>query len=129
MGCRKCNLKSKMARNTGTITAIRLDGRTKARLKALGQARRRSEGWLLKEAIERYLAQEEDAERTRRETLERWERYENTGEHITNGAIKAWLESWGTEDDERCPSAATNLVAGSRVGPQSTPGVPAVQKS
>ncbi len=94
-----------MARNTETPTAIKLDGRTRARLKALGQAKQRSERWLLKEAIERYLEQEEDAERTKRETVERWERYEATGEYITNAAMKAWLESWGTENDERCPSA------------------------
>jgi predicted transcriptional regulator len=94
-----------MARNTGTTTPIKLDRRTRSRLKALGQARQRSEHWLLKEAIERYLEQEEDLERTKRETLERWERYEATGEHITNGAMKAWLKSWGGEDDDQCPTA------------------------
>jgi predicted transcriptional regulator len=94
-----------MARKTDTATAIKLDRRTLARLKALGQARQRSERWLLKEAVVRYLEQEEDAERTKRETLERWERFEATGEHLTNAAMKAWLESWGTNDDNRGPGA------------------------
>jgi predicted transcriptional regulator len=94
-----------MARSTSTATLIKLDRRSRARLKALGQAGQRSEDWLMKEAIERYLKQEEDLERTKRETLERWERYEATGEHITNGAIKAWLKNWGAEDDDQCQSA------------------------
>jgi predicted transcriptional regulator len=99
------NSMSKMAHSTGTSNPIKLDRRTRARLKALGQARQRSEDWLLKEAIARYLEEEEDLERIKRETLERWERYEATGEYITNGAMKAWLKSWGGEDDDQCPTA------------------------
>ncbi|MGO9059160.1 MAG: hypothetical protein ACLQU2_17495 [Candidatus Binataceae bacterium] len=43
-------------------------------------------------------------ERLKRETLERWERYEATGEHISHDAITAWLESWGTEEERQCPN-------------------------
>ena len=49
----------------------------------------------MKEAIERYLDQEESAEHLTSETLERWERYEATGEHISHDAITAWLETLG----------------------------------
>ena len=58
----------------------------------------------MKESSERYRDQEEQAERPKRETLERWERYEATGEHISHDAINAWLESWGTEEEGQCPN-------------------------
>jgi len=57
----------------------------------------------MKEAIERYLDREESSEQIKRETLERWERYETTGDHISDKAIEAWLESWGTEHEGRRP--------------------------
>lgn len=93
-----------MARKSPTTTGIKLDGRMRARLKALSRLKQRSQHWLMKEAIERYLEQEEDTERLKRETLERWERYEATGEHISDRAIRAWLEGWGTEEEVQCPS-------------------------
>ena len=74
-----------MACNTETPTAIKLDGRTRARLKALGQARRRFN-------------------HTKSDTLDRWERYKTTGEHIGGDAIKKWLERWGTENDDQSPA-------------------------
>ncbi|MGH7815033.1 MAG: CopG family ribbon-helix-helix protein [Candidatus Binataceae bacterium] len=94
-----------MARNGATTTGIKLDSRTRSRLKSLSRLKQRSQHWLMKEAIGRYLEQEEDSERVKRETLERWERYEATGDHVGNGAVKAWLESWGTEQEGQCPRA------------------------
>ncbi len=93
-----------MARHSATTTGIKLDNRTRTRLKALSRLKQRSQHWLMKEAIERYLDQEESAEQLKRETLERWERYEATGEHISHDAITSWLESWGTEEEGQCPS-------------------------
>ncbi|MGH7916869.1 MAG: CopG family ribbon-helix-helix protein [Candidatus Binataceae bacterium] len=94
-----------MARNRATTTGIKLDSRTRTRLKTLSRLKQRSQHWLMKEAIARYLEQEEGAERLKRETLERWERYEATGEHIRGDAINTWLESWGTEEEAQCPSS------------------------
>ncbi len=92
-----------MARNRVLTTAVKLDNRTRPRLRALSRLKQRSQHWLMKEAIDRYLDQEESAEQLRRETLERWELYEATGEHISNVAVKAWLESWGSEQERQCP--------------------------
>lgn len=94
-----------MNRNRVSTTGVKLDARTRARLKALGRLKQRSQHWLMKEAIDRYLDQEETAEQLKRETLERWERYEAAGEHISNAAMKAWLESWGAEQERQCPRA------------------------
>jgi len=92
-----------MARSVATTTGVKLDSRTRARLKALSRIRQRSQHWLMKEAIERYLDREESSEQMKRETLERWERYETTGDHISDKTIEAWLESWGTEHEGRRP--------------------------
>ncbi len=52
---------------------------------------------------DRHLDAEEAAESLKRETLERWERFEATGEHVTNEAVMAWLGSWGTDEEGQPP--------------------------
>ncbi len=88
-----------MARSANTTTGIKLDVRTRARLKALSRARDRSQHWLMKTAIESYLDREEEAERIKQDTLERWERYEMSGEQIDSTTIEAWLKTWGSKDE------------------------------
>jgi predicted transcriptional regulator len=83
--------------------AVKLDNATYERLKALGEARRRSPHWLMKEAIRQFLEREEEAEHIRRGTLERWARFEATGETVSNEVADAWLESWGTDSEGQCP--------------------------
>jgi len=83
--------------------AVKLDEKTYNRLKILGEARRRSPHWLMKEAIQQFLEREEEAERIRKDTLERWARYEATGEAVSHEKVEAWLETWGTEQEGKCP--------------------------
>lgn len=52
----------------------------------------RSQHWLMKEAIERYLSEEEENERIKRETVERWELYIETGEAISHSIVETWLK-------------------------------------
>ena len=40
----------------------------------------------------------------RQETLERWEAYEQTGESIDHDVMVEWLESWGDDKENSCPS-------------------------
>lgn len=65
-----------------TTTAPKLDTRTRARLKALSRVRQRPHNRFMKEAVQRYLDQEKTAELIKRETIERWQRYEDTAERI-----------------------------------------------
>ena len=37
-------------------------------------------------------------------TLERWEAYEQTGESIDHDVMVEWLESWGDDKENSCPS-------------------------
>ncbi len=75
-----------------TTLGIKLDLRTRDRLKALGRKKDRATHWLIKRAIEEYLAREELVGRERREDEKRWERYQATGEAIPNNQVVAWLD-------------------------------------
>jgi predicted transcriptional regulator len=83
--------------------AVKLDDETYKRLKALGEARKRTPHWLMKEAILQFLDREEEAEHIRQDTLKRWERYATTGKTVSHDAVDAWLETWGTEGEGKCP--------------------------
>lgn len=83
--------------------AVKLDTTTYDRLKALSKIRKRSPHWLMKEAIQQFLDREEEAEKIRQDTLERWKRYEATGETINHDVVDAWLETWGTDQEGTCP--------------------------
>jgi predicted transcriptional regulator len=75
-----------------TTLGIKLDVKTRDRLKALGRKKDRATHWLIKKAIEEYLAKEELVERERREDETRWERYQASGEAIPNDRVVAWLD-------------------------------------
>jgi len=71
--------------------AIKLDDETNNRLKALSQQRNRSAHWLMREALQRYLAEEERYEREKAEDLAEYEDYMLTGKAIDNETVTAWL--------------------------------------
>lgn len=47
----------------------------------------------MRKAIETYLDSEEIYEREKREDMERWERYQLTGEAIPHEKAAAWIEN------------------------------------
>ena len=55
----------------------------------------------MREAIREYLDKEELAEARNREADEAWEAYQRTGEFITNEAMTAWFDTWGTSKAPR----------------------------
>lgn len=84
--------------------AIKLAEDDRARLKQLAEIKKRSPHWLAKEAISQYLDREERAEHFRRETIDRWEEYRQTGATVSNEAVMEWLESWGSENEKKAPA-------------------------
>lgn len=86
-----------------TTVGVKLEPAIRKRLRALGKSKQRSTHWLMKEAIQRYLDEEEEQERAKQETLERWERYEATGKAVSNADVTGWLKSWGTEKEKPWP--------------------------
>jgi predicted transcriptional regulator len=71
--------------------AIKIDDDTKARVKRLADARQRTPHWLMREAITQYVEREEKREAFRQDTVQAWEAFRTTGQHVTAEAADAWL--------------------------------------
>jgi predicted transcriptional regulator len=84
-----------------TTVGVKLDDKTRTRLRALGDAKRRSTHWMVKEAVARYLDVEERYERERVEDLARWQSYVETGHAIPHETAMAWLDDLAAEADRR----------------------------
>ncbi|MGS2724887.1 CopG family ribbon-helix-helix protein [Porticoccus sp. GXU_MW_L64] len=85
------------------MLGVRLDENLEQRLTALAEKTHRSKSHHAKEALRRYIQQEEAKEQARQETLERWEAYQETGEVVSNDAMTQWLDSWGDPKESACP--------------------------
>ena len=83
--------------------SIKLKSEDRDRLKQLAEARKRTPHWLAKEAISQYLEREEAAERFRRESLDTWNEFLQTGESVSNEKVMDWLDSWGNDDEIEPP--------------------------
>ncbi len=86
---------------------IRIDNTTKARLKRLAAARRRTAHWLMREAIIQYGVREEQREAFRQDALAAWEHYRSTGLHLTGSEADAWLEQLEQGNDIEPPACHT----------------------
>lgn len=84
-------------------TSIKLDDDLKDRIQHLAKARQRSAHWLMREAIEQYVEQEERREAFREDALKAWEHYQATGLHATADEVGRWLNSWGKDDEGPAP--------------------------
>lgn len=71
--------------------AIKIDEDTKSRLKRLADARQRTPHWLMREAIAQYIEREEKREAFRQDTLDGWEAFRASGQHVTADQADAWL--------------------------------------
>lgn len=85
------------------MLGVRLDTDLEHRLTNLAKRTQRSKSHHAKEALKRYIEQEEAKEQANRETLERWEAYKENGETVSNEAMMDWLDSWGTDQEKPCP--------------------------
>ena len=87
-----------------TTVGIKLDDEMRDRLKALGELKHRSAHWIMREAIREYLDREEESERRNLQADEAWEEYRRSGKGVSDAAMTAWLDSWGTDKEGPCPS-------------------------
>jgi predicted transcriptional regulator len=89
--------------NTRSATlSIRLKPETKKRLAKLAKASGRSSNFLISDAVESYVA---DQERMLAEVRQA-DRQVKSGHYIKNEDMKAWLLSWGTEHELPVPKCA-----------------------
>ncbi|PIO98716.1 Transcriptional regulator, CopG family [uncultured Pleomorphomonas sp.] len=84
-------------------TSLKIGDGLKSRVQQLADRRRRSAHWIMLEAIEQYVQREEARESFRQEALASWEAYRETGRHLTGEEVRAWLNTWGTDDEKTVP--------------------------
>lgn len=86
-----------------TTLGVKVDEQLHERLRTMAELKDRSAHWIIKQAIEQYLVQEEALARDRREDRERWERYALTGDAVPNAAAIAWLDDLAAGRKAPCP--------------------------
>jgi predicted transcriptional regulator len=91
-------------RTGDTMLGVRLDEQLENRLSALAEKRQRSKSFLAKEALTRYIDDEERKQRENELAIARWNEYQETGETISNESMTEWLETWGTAQEKPCPA-------------------------
>ena len=74
-----------------STTSLKLDAKLKRRVRRLASARRRSPHWLMREAIQEYVAREEKREQFRQDALAAWDHYQTTGRYVSAEEADAWL--------------------------------------
>lgn len=100
LSAKKCYL---LSIRGGMSQGVKLDESTKQRLQSLAAQRDRSPHWLMKTAILDYLDREESYEREKREDMERWERFQLTGQAVNHSAVSDWLDHLASGNDAPCP--------------------------
>jgi len=91
-----------MANTRSATLSVRLKPGTKKRLAKLAQASGRSSNFLISDAVESYLA---DQERLLQE-IRQGDRQVKSGHFIKHEDMKAWLLSWGTDRELPPPKCA-----------------------
>lgn len=86
------------------MLGVRLDEKLEARLNALAKKMHRSKSYLAKEALTQYIELEEARYHEQQEAQARWERYQESGEVVSNDEMMEWLDSWGTDQEKPCPT-------------------------
>lgn len=85
------------------MLGVRLGEQLERRLNALAEKTQRSKSFLAKEALIRYIEEEERKQRENELAIARWEEYQETGKLVSNDAMMDWLDSWGTDQEKPCP--------------------------
>ena len=91
-----------MASTRTATLSIRLKSETKKRLARLAKASGRSSNFLIADAVEVYVS---DQERMLAEVRQA-DRQVKSGHYVKNEDMKAWLLSWGTEHELPVPKCA-----------------------
>lgn len=84
-------------------TSLKISDALKDRVHHLASQRRRTPHWIMLEAIQQYVEREEARESFKQEALASWEAYKETGRYLTGQEVRAWLNTWGTEDEQAAP--------------------------
>jgi predicted transcriptional regulator len=95
-------LLKRIAMAESKTTGIKIADDMKARIGALGDKMDRSAHWIMKTAIEKYVAEQERYWQERGEDEARWQSYQAKG-GIPHERMSAWLQAIGTPDEKEWP--------------------------
>lgn len=76
--------------------SVKLDATQRERLKAVAQATQRTPHYIMKEALNKYLDEEENQQRFIAAAKESLAAYKHTGQHITLDEFSAWAKELRT---------------------------------
>lgn len=84
-------------------TLLKLNDELKDKVQHLAELKNRTAHWIMCEAIRSYIDKEVSKENFKKEALESWENYQETKLHLTGNEVLDWLNSWGTENEQKAP--------------------------
>jgi len=85
-----------------STTSFRLDDDLQEKLETTANRTKRSKGWIINDALRRYIEQEELKERILAETQEALADIE--ADRVVSGEeVMKWLETWGTAVETKTP--------------------------
>lgn len=85
------------------MLGVRLDEQLESRLNALAKRTQRSKSFLAKQALTRFIEDEERQQRENQLTLTRWEEHQESGVVVSDDLVENWLNSWGSDQETSCP--------------------------
>lgn len=57
----------------------------------------------MRDAIEKDVEREDARESFKQEASAAWAAYQETGQHLSGQEVRAWLSTWGAEDETELP--------------------------
>jgi len=88
---------------TANVT-VKLDDSERERIKSIAIAKKRSPHYIMKEAIQHYLEQEEAEQRFIEAAKASLVEYKKTGEHLTLDEFSAWVKEIKQTPDAAMPA-------------------------
>jgi predicted transcriptional regulator len=85
-----------MTAPTMTPMSLRLDNDLRERLNKIAHAQKRTAHALARDAVSRFVVQEEKAAAWNASCQASLAEYQETGLHITHDELDTWLDTWGT---------------------------------
>ena len=86
------------------IPTVGLEPEVESGLEALAEKLHRNRSWIINQALREFLARQ-DLEQARWQETEQALHSVQEGRVVSEGAVHAWLGSWGTEEELSPPKA------------------------
>ena len=85
-----------------SVTTVRLQSEVEQHLDAIAAKLQRSRGWIINQALSEYIAKQQLEQERWKQTLEAMESAAQ-GKAVDASEVHAWLNSWGTENEQVAP--------------------------